>query len=203
MRQLVAGREHEMPAMDAPPIGRRRRHAALARRNVDDILRRKNPRAVGGRRLQERQRGLARIDREVAVTHQRGGARDPEPRRAAPCGRGSGSAGRRPAAPHARARARRVQHIAGEIERVASRDVGHAQLVEARGERVHREARATPGAHRLLLADLAREHDQRRVDLVLHERGAGDRRALGEAAPVDDGDLARRRRRGRRRSSRR
>ena len=154
-----------------------------------DIRRRENARAVGGCRLQQRQRRLARIDHEVAVAHQRRGPRDAKlvAQRLAveEAARQAGGPSRLVLALELVA----VQHIAGEIERVAARDVGDAEFVEARGERVHGEARAPPGAHGVVLADLAREHDQRRVDLVLHERGAGDRRALGQAALVDDGDL--------------
>ena len=81
-----------------------------------------------------------------------------------------------------------VEHVAGEIERVALRDIGHAKLAQPRRDRIDRKPRAPPRALRLALPDLARQLGQRHVDLVLHQRGAGGGRALRRPAAVHHDD---------------
>ena len=94
-------------------------------------------------------------------------------------------------APRARAPApSAIEHIAREIKRIARRDVGDAEFCRSRAASASTASRERRQARiGVALADLARQLDQRRVDLVLHQRGAGRGRALGRAAPVHHHDL--------------
>jgi hypothetical protein len=61
-----------------------------------------------------------------------------------------------------------------------------AEGLGAPGQSVQCLIRATPCAHRVRLADLPAELDQRLIDFVLDERGACRRRAFERAAAIDD-----------------
>ena len=130
-----------------------------------------------------------RIDGEIAVAEQRRRPRDAE---ALPQARAVEKAARQASgAPRAMLAHQPVaiEHVAREVEGVAGRHVGHAELAKPRRDGIDREPRAPPGARSIALADPARQLDQRRVDLVLHQGGAGRGRALGRAAAVHHHDV--------------
>ena len=190
VRQLITRCKNQMIAMDAASVARRRRNAVSFRRHVDDLEWRKNPRTALSRGFQQCKRGLPRIDHQISKAQERRGPRDSklvmERSAVQEAARQTACAPRFVLAIELLS----VEDVAREIERIAPRDVGHVQFTEPRRERFHRQARSAPGADGPLLADLARERRQRRVDFILHERGTRDRRALGEAALVDDHDLS-------------
>jgi len=187
--KLISGRKDKVGAMNASPVRQRRGHTARLRRDVGDVQRRKNPRAGGDGGIQQRERGLPWIDDKVVVAHQR---RDPchsKPVVQLPATQKSTRQSARPARLVLASKSSGAELIAGEVEGIPSRDVGEPKLAKPRCERFHCQARPAPGAYGRLHADLARELDQRRIDFVLHQRGACQGRTFRKAALVDDGDL--------------
>ena len=190
LRQFVAGREHEVLGADAPAV---RRSVAMTRVlrgiDIDDLGRCEDARALRHCGAQHRERRLARIDRQIAVADESSLAPEAE---ALAQRLAREIAARQPcSAPGVvlLCKAVGIEHVAREIETVAARGVRHAEFGNTSHNRIHRQSRAAPRADRVALADLARELDQRRVDLVLHQRRAGGGRALGRSAPVHHHDL--------------
>ena len=66
-----------------------------------------------------------------------------------------------------------IEHVAGEIKRIARRNIGHVKFAQPRRDGIDREPRAPPRTLRVAQTNLALQLYQRRVDLVLHERRAG------------------------------
>ena len=123
--------------------------------DIDDVDRAEDFAVLRRGRVEQRERGLARIDREVAVAQQRGRPCDAEPR--------AKLLAVEKAAREARGAARlvlahqlvAVEHIAREIKRIAHRDVGDAKLLAA-----------APPAHRPQAASAARRAPRPAVPIL-------------------------------------
>jgi hypothetical protein len=78
IRQFVAGREHQMAALETPAVRGLRRHAVAPGIYTDDLDRREDPGFAPRGGVEQPKGRLAWIDRKIAVPEQRRGARDAE-----------------------------------------------------------------------------------------------------------------------------
>jgi ferritin-like metal-binding protein YciE len=172
MGELVTGRENKLIALDPAAVGSRDRHTALSGRDFRHFRRHEKARPIGVCGPQQCERAFPWIDHQIAVAHDRPGPGDPKLLAKRPAVEESawqtGSATRLMLPLELFA----AKNIAGEVERVAARNIGNTQLVQPRGKGFHSKAAAAPCAGRLFLADLAGKFVQGSVNLVLNQCSA-------------------------------
>src|SRR5262245_38362926 len=170
---FITGGEHQMAAVNTLSSYCGGSDATPLCLDADDLDGREDTCAVLRNGIEQRERRRTRVDRKVAVAHQRGRCGNVETRTEfVAVEEAARQAGRAPDVVLAD-QAVAIKHGTGEIKRIPGCDTGDAEFRKAGRQRVHREPRAPPGALGVPLADLARQLDEWSVDLVKRQRRAG------------------------------